>query len=75
MSDVPRNAPVLPFFALATARGWTRAELAYRMGLSVEALDSLRVGRRRPGYRVIRGLVRAFPECSLEKLLGDAIAA
>lgn len=43
----------------------TQAAFARRLGVSAGLLSRIRSGQRRPGWRVIRALLREFPEVSL----------
>src|SRR5499427_7897889 len=51
----------------AEARGWSRAELARRSGLSVRLIHLLARGRQ-PGPKAIEGLMRAFADLPYERL-------
>ena len=65
----------LPVFPIAADKGWTKEELAYRTGLSMAMLDSLRLGRRNPGYRSIAAFKRALPDYTVEELIGEFVVA
>ena len=55
-------------FALASARGWSDAELARRMGLSGAQVSRVRGGERGIGWSFTAGACRAFPELGMDQM-------
>lgn len=55
-------------FEAAEAKGWTIEELAHRSGIPRSTLYQIRLKRRRPGPKVIPGIMRAFPDLPFERL-------
>jgi transcriptional regulator with XRE-family HTH domain len=52
----------------AEARGWTKAELKRRTGLSLSTIYNLQRGTYRPGGKVVDAIMRAFPDLPYERL-------
>lgn len=53
---------------LMAVRRWSASELARQMGVSRSETTRLLNGKRNGGNKVISGLIKAFPEESLETL-------
>jgi len=53
---------------LMAARQWSASELSRQMGVSRSEVTRLLHGKRNGGNKVISGLIKAFPEESLESL-------
>lgn len=53
--------------AAAEARGWSKAELARRTGLSLSLIYQL-AGGSRPGAKAIAAIMQAFPDLPFERL-------
>lgn len=53
---------------LLEKRGWSERNLALRSGLSIATISRIISGKRGLGSRTISGIIRAFPEESMEKL-------
>ncbi len=53
---------------LMAVRQWSASELARQMGVSRSETTRLLNGKRNGGNKVISGLIKAFPEESLETL-------
>lgn len=51
----------------AEARGWSKAELRRRTGLSLRTIYFLRDGAQ-PGPKAIEAIMRAFPDLPYERL-------
>jgi transcriptional regulator with XRE-family HTH domain len=51
----------------AEARGWTKADLARKTGLSLSTIYSLSWGTR-PGAKAIAAIMQAFPDLPFERL-------
>lgn len=54
---------------LMAVRRWSASELARQMGVSRSETTRLLNGKRNGGNKVISGLIKAFPEESLETLI------
>lgn len=55
-------------FDAAEAKGWSMEELAQRSGIPRSTLYQIKLKRRRPGPKVIPGIMRAFPDLPFERL-------
>ena len=53
--------------AVAEAKGWTKAELAERTGLSLSTIYNLADGKR-PGAKAISAIMQVFPDLPFERL-------
>jgi transcriptional regulator with XRE-family HTH domain len=51
----------------AEARGWSKAELAKRTGLSLSTIYNL-AGGQRPSAKAISAIMQAFPDLPFERL-------
>lgn len=64
MQDVPLRTTAIE---AAEARGWSKAELARRTGLSNRLIYQLGAGAH-PGAKAIAGIMSAFPDLPFERL-------
>jgi len=53
---------------LQDEKGWSNAQLAMKMGVSKAHVGRILNGKRDAGTKVISGIIRAFPNESLDKL-------
>ena len=53
---------------LQSEKGWSNAQLAIKMGVSKAHVGRIFSGKREAGTKVISGIIRAFPNESLDKL-------
>jgi transcriptional regulator with XRE-family HTH domain len=51
----------------AKARGWSKAEMSRRTGLSLSLIYNL-AGGSRPGHKAIAAIMEAFPDLPFERL-------
>lgn len=49
-------------------KGWSNAQLAMKMGVSKAHVGRIFNGKREAGSKVISGIIKAFPNESLDKL-------
>jgi transcriptional regulator with XRE-family HTH domain len=59
-------------FEVAEVLGWSVDQLAEKSGVARSTLYAIRAGDRRPGPKVIAGLMRAFPHLTFERLFVPA---
>lgn len=53
---------------LQDEKGWSNAQLAFKMGVSKAHVGRIFSGKREAGTKVISGIVKAFPNEPLDKL-------
>ena len=54
---------------LQNEKGWSNAQLAFKMGVSKAHVGRIFSGKREAGTKVISGIIKAFPNEPLDKLL------
>lgn len=52
----------------AEARGWSKAELAQKTGLSLSTIYNLESGKYQPSSKVVSAIMRVFPDLPYERL-------
>lgn len=52
----------------AAARGWSKAELARRTGLSLSTIYNMESGVYQPSSKVVSAIMRVFPDLPYERL-------
>lgn len=61
-SSLMTGSLIAAVIALQAERGWTDAQLAACLRIERSSWRLLRVGRRQPGVRALRGIARTFPQ-------------